>query len=48
MVSKHQKEIKKEPIAIIGMGCRFPGDVNSPEELWELICNKKVCELNNT
>jgi len=31
---------KREPIAIIGMGCRFPGDANSPEELWELICNK--------
>ncbi|MCP4122254.1 MAG: SDR family NAD(P)-dependent oxidoreductase [Bacteroidetes bacterium] len=33
--------MKKEPIAIIGMGCRFPGGVNSPEELWELICTKK-------
>ncbi|MFG2723519.1 beta-ketoacyl synthase N-terminal-like domain-containing protein, partial [Streptomyces sp. NPDC048416] len=26
-----------EPIAIVGMSCRFPGDVNSPEELWELL-----------
>ncbi|MFE9516016.1 SDR family NAD(P)-dependent oxidoreductase, partial [Streptomyces sp. NPDC006643] len=26
-----------EPIAIVGMGCRFPGDVNSPEELWKLL-----------
>ncbi|MEH1784035.1 type I polyketide synthase [Nostoc sp.] len=26
-----------EPIAVIGIGCRFPGGVNSSEELW-LLC----------
>ncbi|NES41137.1 type I polyketide synthase, partial [Moorena sp. SIO2C4] len=30
--------MNKEPIAIIGMGCRFPGAKN-PEEFWELLCN---------
>lgn len=24
------------PIAIIGMSCRFAGDVNNPEKLWQL------------
>ncbi|MEV5886688.1 type I polyketide synthase [Streptomyces sp. NPDC052020] len=26
-----------EPVAIIGMACRFPGDARSPEELWTLL-----------
>ena len=31
----------REPLAIIGIGCRFPGEVNSPEEFWNLLCNKE-------
>jgi acyl transferase domain-containing protein/NADPH:quinone reductase-like Zn-dependent oxidoreductase/acyl carrier protein len=31
-----------EPIAIVGMGCRYPGgegrSISSPQELWDLLC----------
>ncbi|MBV8349880.1 MAG: polyketide synthase, partial [Mycolicibacterium sp.] len=30
-----------EPVAVVGIGCRFPGDVNGPDSFWELLVNAR-------
>src|SRR5215472_5923371 len=32
---------EQEPIAIVAMNCRFPGDVASAEDLWHLVADRR-------
>ena len=31
--------MNNQPIAIIGMGCRFPGGASTPNAFWQMLCN---------
>jgi hypothetical protein len=35
-------ELKHKPIAIIGMSCRFPGSVSTPDEFWEMLARSRT------
>ncbi|OCL10070.1 putative polyketide synthase [Glonium stellatum] len=41
IVDSSAEDSTLEPIAIVGMGCRLPGSVDSASKLWDLLCKKE-------
>ena len=39
---KHEPKNDESSMAIVGMACRLPGNVTTPEELWQL-CSRRRC-----
>jgi myxalamid-type polyketide synthase MxaB len=37
---KQYQEQQREPIAIIGIGCRFPGGATNPDRFWQMLQNR--------
>ncbi|HET7073650.1 MAG TPA: beta-ketoacyl synthase N-terminal-like domain-containing protein, partial [Mycobacterium sp.] len=35
------RSLLEEPIAVIGMGCRFPGGIRGPEALWQFLIDRR-------
>ncbi|WP_406330721.1 acyltransferase domain-containing protein [Streptomyces sp. NBC_00203] len=38
---REAEEKEHEPIAVVGMSCRLPGEVKSPDDLWQLTADER-------
>ncbi|EKG12981.1 Beta-ketoacyl synthase [Macrophomina phaseolina MS6] len=40
------RQYVQEPVAVVGMACRLPGDSNTPHKLWEFLMKGGVADTN--
>ncbi len=41
-LNRQARNALDEPIAVIGMGCRFPGEISGPDALWQFLCERRT------
>ena len=46
-MSDRQQDVTREPIAIVGIGCHFPGGAVTPDAYWDMLCGgvDATCEI---
>lgn len=47
VITTEKRAYQTHPVAIVGMGCRLPGNVEDPQAFWELLNNGQdaICEV---
>ncbi|MFJ2958222.1 type I polyketide synthase [Streptomyces sp. NPDC087270] len=42
-LAKAEQSRRHDPVAVVGMGCRWPGGIDTPDELWRALVEERDC-----